>query len=72
MGENITEEIVIKGNDIIRIYSIEEWKEYFYGKKYVSVEELINANLMQFLMQRQEKVIKNEGKTNKIKGSTIT
>lgn len=36
-------EVVIQGNNIIRIYSIEEWKEYFDGKKYISMEELINA-----------------------------
>lgn len=57
MEENIVEEIVIKENEIIRIYSVEEWKEYFNSKKYVSMEELINENLMQFLMQRQDKVI---------------
>lgn len=32
MVDNIVEEIVIKGNNIIRIYSIEEWKEYFNSK----------------------------------------
>lgn len=37
-------EIVIKGNDIIRIYSIEEWKEHFKGEKYVSMRELIEVN----------------------------
>lgn len=47
MVDNIVEEIVIKGNNIIRIYSIEEWKEYFNSKKYLSMEELIKANLMQ-------------------------
>ena len=57
MEVNIVEEIVIKENEIIRIYSVEEWKEYFNSKKYVSMEELINENLMQFLMQRQDKVI---------------
>lgn len=66
MEKEILEEIEIKGNDIIRIYSIEEWKKYFEGKKYVSMEELLNVNLMQFLMQRQEKVVKNEGETDKI------
>lgn len=60
------EEIVIKENAIIRIYSVEEWKEYFNGKEYVSIEELINVNLMQFLMQRQNKVTKNEGKIDRI------
>nr|DAI43404.1 MAG TPA: hypothetical protein [Caudoviricetes sp.] len=60
------EEMVIKENAIIRIYSVEEWKEYFNGKEYVSIEELINVNLMQFLMQRQNKVIKNEGKIDRI------
>lgn len=66
MEKEILEEIEIKGNDIIRIYSIEEWKKYFEGKKYVGMEELLNVNLMQFLMQRQEKVVKNEGETDKI------
>lgn len=60
MVDNIVEEIVIKGNNIIRIYSIEEWKEYFNSKKYLSMEELIKANLM----QRQRKVIKNKMKRN--------
>ncbi|MBO5003974.1 MAG: hypothetical protein J6D03_01710 [Clostridia bacterium] len=57
MEENIVEEIVIKGNDIIRIYSIEEFDTYFPNRKYVSMEELIEVSLMQFLMQRQDKVI---------------
>lgn len=60
------EEVVIKENEIIRIYSVEEWKEYFNGKRYIGIEELINVNLMQFLMQRQDKVIKNEVETDKI------
>lgn len=72
MEENVVEEIKIKGNNIIRIYSIEEFETYFPNRKYVSAEELINVNLMQFLMQRQDKIIKNEGKTNKIKEFTTT
>ena len=33
--------------EIIRIYSVEEYKKYFNEKKYVSVEELIEINKIQ-------------------------
>ncbi len=37
-------EIVIKENKIIRIYSVEEYEKYFNKKKYVSWEELLDVN----------------------------
>lgn len=47
MEKEILEEIVIKGDNIIRIYSVEEWKEYFNDKEYVSIEEIIKTRLRQ-------------------------
>ena len=37
-------EIVIKENKIVRIYSVEEYEKYFSGKKCVNEKELININ----------------------------
>lgn len=57
------ENIVIRGNDIIRIYSIEEWKEYFNGKKYVSMEELIEVNNMCPPFVHANSIIENYNKS---------
>lgn len=64
-GIHMEKEIVIKENNLIRIYSVEEKEKYFNNKKYIYIEDLININLMQFLMQHERKSIKNE--ENKIK-----
>lgn len=32
-------------NEVIRIYTVEEYEKYFNKKKYVSWEELLNVNL---------------------------
>ena len=37
-------EIVIRENESIRIYSVEEYEKYFSGKKCISEKELININ----------------------------
>ena len=37
-------EIVIKENKFIRIYTIEEYEKYLNNKKYVSWEELLEVN----------------------------
>lgn len=37
-------EIVIKENKIVRIYTAEEYEKYFNKKKYVSWEELLDVN----------------------------
>ena len=37
-------EIVIKENKFVRIYSVEEYEKYFSGKKCISEKELININ----------------------------
>lgn len=55
-------EIIIKENDLIRIYCVEEKEKYFYNKDYLYIEDLVNINLMQFLMQHERKSIKNEEK----------
>lgn len=38
-------EIVIRENEVIKIYSVEEYEKYFNKKKYVSWGELLNVNL---------------------------
>lgn len=37
-------EIVIRENEVIRIYTAEEYEKYFNKKKYVSWEELLEVN----------------------------
>lgn len=61
---HFVEEEVLKER-IFRVYSKEECNKYLGNRNYVTYEELVNINLMQFLMQRQEKSIRNEGKRNK-------
>lgn len=57
--------VIIKPSDIIRIYNKKELEEYK-NKKYITSQELQHINLMQFLMQREVKNIKNEEKRIKI------
>lgn len=59
---HMEEEIIIKENDLIRIYYVEEKEKYFFNKDYLYIEDLVNINLMQFLMQHERKSIKNEEK----------
>lgn len=51
-------EIVIKKNEVIRIYTIEEYEKYFNMKKYVSLEKLLiinNIRITPKLHQRKNK-----------------
>lgn len=36
--------IIVKKDEVIRIYTIEEYEKYFNKKKYVSCEELLEVN----------------------------
>ena len=59
VDEKIVEEIVIEEGEYQKIKGILHKKDDYFSKKELEI-------LMQFLMQRQEKVIKNEVKRNKI------
>lgn len=51
-------EIVIRENEVIRIYTIEEYENYFNNKKYVSLEKLLRINKIRItpkLHQRENK-----------------
>lgn len=39
------EEILIKEDDLIRVYSVEEWNIYFGNKEYISIIDLINVKI---------------------------
>lgn len=60
--ENI---VIIKSSDIIRVYNKKEFEKII-DKDYITEAELQHINLMQFLMQREEKSIKNEWKRIKV------
>ena len=53
-------EIVIKKNKIVRIYSVEEYEKYFNKKKYVSWGELSTFYLLSSRYSR--KIQKNKSK----------
>ena len=53
--------VIIKSSGIIRVYNKKEFEKYK-NRNYVTESELQYVNLMQFLMQREEKTIKNEEK----------
>ena len=38
-------EILIKENDLIRVYSVEEWNIFFGNKEYISIIDLINVKI---------------------------
>ena len=51
-------EIVIRENEVIRIYTMEEYEKYFNKKKYVSLEKLLIINKRRItpkLHQRENK-----------------
>lgn len=58
MEKEIVEEILIKEGEYQKIKRILHKEDDYFSKKELEI-------LMQFLMQRQEKIIKNEEKRNK-------